>query len=276
MGITGNEVSAVNEQRRNEDLGRSRVGDVLSAGASATGTAIAFGTSLVASGPAGLVVAGSVVAGMGIVDWFRKHGTGKVEENLEALGQATEDAFNRVERVLAEQGKSIEEIQRRFESDDLKQAIASASLQALRTSNERRLRRLALILANGVKEKDLAPESTDDMMRAAIELKDVDIALLGKLYASQNRPLLLQVRKGQSPDNWHGNIQTVWREFIESGALNREEHLSYRSSFSRLESAGLVQHVNDAGMYGVGFDPYALLLEGKRFYERLQEIGMER
>src|SRR5262249_50780881 len=94
--------------------------------------------------------------------------------------------------------------------------------------------------------------------------------LLGKLYESQNRSLLMQVRQGDRPDRWHGDIQSVWREFINSGALNPQEHLSYRSSFARLESAGLIQHIDNVGMYGVGLDCYALLLEGKRFYERLQ------
>ena len=270
MGITGNEIAAVNQQRRNEELSESPVGGVLESGTTIAGAAVALGTSLVAGGPVGLAVAGSVVAGMGIVEWFRKLGTGRVEENLEALGQATEDAFNRIERVLAEQGISIEEIQRRFQSENLKQAMAGASLQALRTSNETRLKRLALILANGIKEDDLEVESLDDMMRAAVELKDEDILILGHLYNCQNRIL---VQKMLTPDKWFGDIQSAHKQLVESRVLNSNEHLRYRSSYSRLESVGLIQAVPSINnLYGVGFDLYALLIEGKKFYERLQEI----
>lgn len=105
-----------------------------------------------ASSATGITVAGSVVAGLGIVDWFRKLGAAKVNENLESLGQATEDALNRVERVLSEHGTSIDELKSRLNSQGFKDGMASASLQALRTAQSNRLKRLALILANGVRE----------------------------------------------------------------------------------------------------------------------------
>ena len=49
--------------------------------------------------------------------------------------------------------------------------------------------------------------------------------------------------------------------------------MNYRSSYSRLESLGLIQRITSAGDYGVGYELYALLLEGEKFYERLQEIA---
>jgi hypothetical protein len=124
---------------------------------------------------------------------------------------------------------------------------------------------------NGVKDDNLDPESLDDMMRAAVELKEANIVLLQKIYNSQN-PMLGW--KNLNSDNWHGNIQGIWRAFVDSGNLNSQEHLGYRSSFARLESLGFIQRVENAGMYGVGKDLYALLLEGKKFYEHLQEIAV--
>jgi hypothetical protein len=273
MGLTGNEVSAVNQQRRSEEIAKSPVGRVLSSGTSVAGAAVTLGASLVSGGPPGLALAGSVVAGMGIVDWFRELGTGKVQENLDALGQAAEDAFSRVERVLAAQGKSIEEIQKRFESEELKHTMAGASLQALRTANKNRLKRLALILANGVKQGDFAVESTDDMMRAAIELKDTDISILGSLYQLW-KPLLDRVGRAKhstsSSPNFHNEIQTVWHAFGRS--LNPAEQLEYRGSFARLQSHGMIQQVTFSNNE-VGRESYVLLEDGARFYERLQEIG---
>ena len=272
MGITGNEVSAVNQQRRMEELSSSPVGDAFESGVSLIGATVALGTSLVVGGPAGLAVAGSVVAEMGIVDWFRKLGTSKVNENLEALGMATEDALNRVENVLKEHGATIVEIKKKFESEELRNAMASASLQALRTTQRDRIKRLALILANGVKVNDLSAEGTDDMMRAAVELKDADVVLLGKLCTSQRS--LLQQQRGRDTTYWFGTLQAVWDEFVRSGALNASNHLVYRSSFSRLESHGLIQKFREISTASVGQEHYALLEEGLKFYERLQEIAV--
>lgn len=273
MGITGNEVSAANEQRRVEDLSRSPVGGVLGTGISGAGAAVALSASLVASGPAALTVAGSVVAGFGIVDWFRKLGTSKVSENLEELGKATEDALNRVENVLKEHGTAIDEIKRRLESHEFRNAMASASLQALRTTQRDRLKRLALVLANGVKDNCLDLESVDDMMRAAIELKDADLVMLGRLY-NLWKPLLDRVARAKRDNpaylpNLHDEFQTVWHSFGRS--LNAAEQLEYRSTFARLQSYGMIQQVSFSNSE-VGREPYVLLEVGARFYERLREI----
>jgi DNA-binding transcriptional MerR regulator len=269
MGLPDNEVAADNQRRKMEELSDSPAGGVIESAISVAGPTLAVGSAL---GAHGLVVASSVVAGLGIIDWFRKLGSSKVNENLEALGQATEDALNRVESTLREHGTSIDEIKARIDSPEFKNGMASASLQALRTTQGDRLKRLALILANGVKEGDLGSESLDDMMRAAVELKDADIVLLGKIYESQ-KSLLKQSRLNTS--NWFGNVQTYWDEFVKSGALDASKHLVYRSSFSRLDSHGLIQKFREISTAAVGLEPYALLEEGLKFYERLQEIAVK-
>lgn len=150
-------------------------------------------------------------------------------------------------------------------------AIAALALHSMHTSVKDRLKRLARIVVNGVKEDDLEAESLDDMMRAAVELKDTDLGLLRELYRWEN-PILIQ--KNLNPTNWYGEIQRANRSLFSSRFLNQEEHLKYRSSYSRLESLGLIQQIPSINSIdGVGFDHYALLMEGKKFYERLQEIG---
>lgn len=151
-------------------------------------------------------------------------------------------------------------------------AISALALRAMQTSVKDRLKRLARIVANGVKEDDLEPESLDDMMRAAVELKDADIVLLGKIYESQ-KSLLKQSML--NPSNWFGNVQSYWDEFVKSGALDASKHLVYRSSFSRLESHGLIQKFREISTAAVGLEPYALLEEGLKFHERLQEIAVK-
>jgi DNA-binding transcriptional MerR regulator len=273
MGFPENEVVAANQQRRDEEAFGLRVGGMLESGIPLAASAVAMGEALVSTGATGLAIAGSVVAGFGIAEWFRRLGSSKVNENLEALGQATEDALDRVERVLKEHGVTIDEIRGRLESDEFRDAMASASLQALRTTQKERLKRLALILANGVKDNDLSAERNDDMMRAAVELKDADISMLGDLYQLW-KSFLDRVDKAKgaitSSPNFHNEIQNVWHNFGRS--LNPVAQLEYRGSFARLQSHGMIQQVAFSNNE-VGREPYLLLEDGARFYEHLRKIG---
>jgi DNA-binding transcriptional MerR regulator len=231
-----------------------------------------------ASSGSGLAIAGSVVAGLGIVDWFRKLGTAKVNENLEALGEATEDALNRVERVLLEHGTSIDEIKSRLNSQDFKDDMASASLQALRTTQSNRLKRLALILANGVREDDLGPESLDDMMRAAVELKEIDVKVL-QFISSRQESLLAGAEKAVDgwPHAWLDKVQRLWQESLrERGTLyapGKFNGSEWRSSLSRLHSFGFIIPVQpNMTTNSLGEEPFGLLLDGRKFLDRLSEI----
>lgn len=167
-------------------------------------------------------------------------------------------------------------VEERIRTDSAGQVLANATLHVPRTNNEARLQRLAHIFANGVWLGDFLPDNTDDMMRAAVELRDADIVLLQKLYKSQvNLVDQAHRMKGQGPDKWHQDIQGCWKSFITSGGLNPQDHLDYRSSFSRLESFGLIQKLDIPSYEGVGTEMYALLSEGKKFCERVKEIGLD-
>jgi DNA-binding transcriptional MerR regulator len=276
MSLPQNEVAADNERRRMEEVSKSPAGGVLEGAVSVARPALVIASAVVATGASagpGLVVAGGVVAGLGIVDWFRKLGTAKVNENLESLGQATEDALNRVERALLEHGTSIDEIKSRLKSQEFRDGMASASLQALRTTQAERLKRLALILANGVKEGDLASENLDDMMRAAVELTDWDVFVLGKMYESQKSLLSNRYQSF----GWSEQVGHVWEDWNRIFGVNDEQHLKVRSALSRLQSVGLVAEaqtnfVKDGSLARQAF---GLLPDGKKFYERLQEIAVK-
>lgn len=274
MSLPESEVAADNTRRRAEGDSKSPAGGVIANVASLARPALAVASAVVATGASagtGLVVAGSVVAGLGIMDWFRKLGTAKVNENLEALGQATEDALDRVERVLLKHGTSIDELKNRLNSQGFKDGMASASLQALRTAQSDRLKRLALILANGVGEGDLEQEGLDDMMRAAVELTEWDIFVLGKMYESQQSLLSNRYQSF----GWSEQVGHIWTDWNRIFGLNDEQHLKVRSALSRLQSLGLVAEaqtnfVKDGSLARQAF---GLLPDGKKFYERLQEIA---
>lgn len=274
MSITENEVAADNQRRRMEEISKSPAGGVIENAVTLARPALAVGAALTASGASsatGIAIAGSVVAGLGIVDWFRKLGSAKVNENLEALGQATEDALNRVEATLRAHGTTIDEINRRLNSAEFKEGMASAALQALRTSQQSRLKRMALILANGIKEDDLEPESLDDMMRAAVELKDADIVLLERIYKIQVH--IIREVTGTDNDRLH-RIVTDWtartKLRIENGGI---ELGSCRGSLARLQAQAFIQ-LRTPG-FDAGAEIAVLLEDGAKFYERLQEIAIQ-
>jgi hypothetical protein len=260
MTITGNEVAVDNQMRRAEKQNQSLVNRLLEGAAS---------TAEAASLVTGSVTIGCIAKTLGIAGKFTSGlGVATLAENLDHLGEATEAAISRVEKNLEAQGVRIDEIERRLNSNELFEGIKSATLQAQRTKDKKRLERMALILANGVAENDLDPESLDDMMRAAAELRDADVALLGEVCISQDS--LLQ----QSHDTYYfTELQQVWDQFVQN--LDRSKHLRYRSSLSRLESHGLIQKFRVNTFASAVPDPYALLEEGQKFFERLQEIGSD-
>lgn len=271
LGSFENEIAASNQQRRNDEESRSPVDRVIGEFVAGAAPAVAVATAIgsVSAGGAGLAIAGGVIGGLGIVDWFRKLGSSKVAENLETLGEATEEALNRVERILREQGVTIDEIRTRIESEEFRVGMASASLQALRTTQESRLRRMAEILASGVEKGELRPEVTDGLMRAAAELQDSDVEVLKKIYEAQASLLISRERLSS---DWGQQVALGWSNRF--GFLDSENWVGARSSLARLQSMGFIQDVR-TNMVSTGelrTQPFGLLPEGKRFIERIHEL----
>lgn len=263
MTIIGNEVAVDNQMRRAEMQSQSPVNRFLDGAES-----IAQAASIVT----GSVAIGSIARTFGIARRFTSGvGVATLEENLDHLGDATEAALSRVEKNLDAQGVRIGEIERRLNSNELLEGIKAATLQAQRTKDKKRLERMALILANGVAEDDLEPETLDDMMRAAVELREQDIVLLKKIFESQEGIIRRGVRDST---NLYSDVQCAWGEFLKSGALRDVSQLEYRSSLARLESHGLIQQIS-ASQFGIGQEPYMLLEEGAEFVKRINTIGFD-
>jgi len=114
---------------------------------------------------------------------------------------------------------------------------------------------MARIVVNGVWENDLEQESLDDMMRAAVELGDLDICLLKELY---ERPY-----DARRPFNTYMDMNE-----IDKGRTDVDERMG---SVAKLQSVAFVQ-LRTPG-FDMGASLVILLPKGRRFYERLQEIG---
>ncbi len=264
MGMFDNEVAADNKMRQFESLSKPATGGLL-----AGVEAVAESASLVIGRPGvGLIaktigVAKKFTAGLGVAT---------LDENIAHLGNAAELAISRVERKLDGQGVRLDEIERRIASPELQEGISEAILQAQRTTQKKRLERMAWILASGVAENDLEPESLDDMLRAALELKERDVLTLG-LICSRQAKILSDAEKW--PQHWYDNVRKDWQAsgFDESG---KSDHVGLKSSLSRLAAFGFIIAIPPATTTNSpGREPFALLREGMRFYERIQEIGRD-
>lgn len=149
------------------------------------------------------------------------------------------------------------------------EAIAALALHAIHTSLKDRLRRLARVVVNGVKEDDLDSEGLDDMMRAAAELKDRDIDLLRMIYGKQSCLLT----NNYLSTEWSQQVAANWSTHFNH--LDSQQHAMTRGSLARLQSLGLIAAVETmmARNGSIAHQPFGLVPEGKKFFERLQEIG---
>jgi hypothetical protein len=214
------------------------------------------------------------VPGAGLFAKALKSGQTPVEKVVEQLENGAYAEIVRIREQLEGQDTRLKEFDMRLKSQEAQAACVAAVLHGLRTSDPKKHFRLGGLTINCVYANDLAPESLDDMMRAAAELKDADISMLGKLYQLW-KPLLQGVERAKHSISWspnfHNEIQNVWRNFGRS--LNPPEQLEYRGSFARLQSHGMIQQVTFSNNE-VGREPYVLLEDGAKFYERLQEVSV--
>jgi hypothetical protein len=225
------------------------------------------------------------LAGIGskILDLAGFHGAGTLNDLIQDLRNlaATKDEENLIyfaEAVVADLRRlySMNDAMKRLIEDQLKskefhQTVANATLHIVRTNVQIRLQRVALLIVNGLKSRDLEPESLDDMMRAAVELTEWDVAVLGKMCGSQQH--LLTNRRGSA--DWSEQVGHVWINWSRIFNLGEDQHVKLRSSLSRLQSIGLIGEVQTHFVKdgSLATQAFGLLPEGKKFYERLQEIA---
>jgi len=190
----------------------------------------------------------------------------KDEANLTYFGEALVDDIRRLYRLHEELRQQFDE---RLQSHEFNAAVANATLHITRTNVEARLKRLANLLANGIRENDLEPESLDDMMRPAVELNESDISLLGRIYDVQAH--VIRGSKGIDSDS----LERIANDWVARTKLPTEnggiDLAKCRGSVARLQAQAFVQ-LRTPG-FGSGAEIVVLLSDGAKFYERLQEIA---
>jgi hypothetical protein len=197
----------------------------------------------------------------------------KDEDNLIYFGEALVNDIRRLYRLNDEMRMQVGEI---LASKQFQMIVANATLHVTRTNVEIRLRRLAHIIANGVREGDLESESLDDMMRTAATLTERDIEVLQIVYGMQSdmvSPENLTKQRGERTNDLQRRWQVWWSQHIKD--YKGVRGLEFKNSCARLQAAGLVGPLSKSFAQSPTQDDLELLLTGLRFYEHLQEISRE-
>ena len=210
------------------------------------------------------------IPGTGLFRKALKSGQTPVETLVAQLESAAYEEIRRIWEYLKGKEEEQKKFAERLKSQEAQCAYFAAVLHGLRTSDPKRQTRLAVLTVNSVYADATEAESLDDMMRSAIELTTNDISLLARIYKSQK--VILENRQSRPfSHQWIEQVGGYWeQEFPHSEG----EHLNIRGSLMRLQSLGLVAAAETLTRDGsIAHQPFGLLMEGKRFYERLHEIG---
>jgi hypothetical protein len=270
MAIDDNPIKVFNRQLETDELSMPVGAEVISQTAKVVGAI----SQIPPLRPLGLIAKGLDLAGKCLT-----LGVPTVEENLKLFGQLTEDAILQAEKRLSfleAKAEDAEKFQRRVESKEFLQYLASGVLQTQRTTQKNRLKRMAWIIANAVKEGDLDPENGDDMMRAAVELTEHDIVVLRSIYEMQRH--LFSPPQLDNEYSWRINeIHSLWDEYWKNQPFSSYQGINgmtFNSSCARLQSAGLIASIGTTSILrGPTMHDYELLPAGKKFHDRLQEIA---
>jgi len=190
---------------------------------------------------------------------FRKawtFGKPSIDQMIEDIETGADAKFKEIDARLDRNDSAKKQFEERLQSQEAETARLSALFHGLRSSDPEKHKRLGAITIGCIFADDLKPESLDDMMRAAVELSESDIRLLKELCErpfDARRPSL----------NTYMNMGEA-----DKGRADAEERMG---SVAKLQAVAFVQ-LRTPGV-DMGASLVILLPKGKRFYERLQEIG---
>jgi hypothetical protein len=194
----------------------------------------------------------------------------KDESNLIYFAEALVDDIRRLYRWNEEMRQRVETI---LKSKEFQEAVANATLYVARTNVETRLKRLARVLANTIKDGNLEPETLDDAMRTAVFLTEKDIEVLRIVYELQSdmlSPENLNKQPGQRANELQRKWQVWWGQHIDQ--YRGLKGLEFRDSCARLQSEGLVGTVPKSFAASPTRNDLELLVTGLRFYKCLEAI----
>lgn len=241
------EMAAIRHQREMESLGESKVSVVLSR--------------------IGDVGSEFGVPGAGLFAKALKGGQTPVEKVVEQIENGAYKEIARIWMHLEGQDVRQREFESRLQSQEAHGAYLSAILHGLRTSDPKKQVRLGTLTINCIHANETEPETLDDVMRAAVELKDVDILFLGGICRNWGPKTSAD---GDAPFDTPFMFEKMFEIWQQLESSQRKSESVCRGSLARLQAHGLLYSYYGGG-YGSSTQ-YDLLDEGKKFFERVQEI----
>jgi hypothetical protein len=216
--------------------------------------------------------------GAGLFRKALKSGQTPVETLLEQLETAAIDEIRRIWNCIEGQQMRLREFEGRLQSQEAQSVYLSAIFHGLRTSDPKKQSRLGILTINCIYANDVEPESLDEMMRAAVELKEADLMLLSDMYEMQS-PFMRtdQWLNKQINERWN-ILSGYWQRYWDQNQARYRglEGERLMGSFGKLEYLGLIAPgPNRSSASSPVASCYLLLPDGMRFYERHLEIAPE-
>jgi hypothetical protein len=158
---------------------------------------------------------------------------------------------------------TITEQQPRLSTEEMIPLFVDAMRKAESTRAEERVRRIGLIFANAVFEKQTDSDEIEELMRVATELGERDVEFLAELVRIEGGIVRNQGRIERY------SAHTIW----EQGSWGNRVDPELDSVFSKLESYGLVTRLappNNLNIMADMQNRYALLPKGARFVDLIK------
>jgi len=216
------------------------------------------------------------VPGVGLFAKVLKSEQTPIAKVVEQVESGAYSEIARIWKHIEGQDAKLEEFNTRLQSQEAHNAYFSATLHGIRTSDPNKHFRLGALTINSVYVNDLKPESLDEMMRAAVEFTEHDIRVLKSIYEMQ--AYFFTPAEMSKPYNFRIDaIRSRWKTWWENDGSTYlvDGGEAFRSSTARLQSTGLIISIGLVDVLtGPSINDFELLLEGKKFYERLQEIAI--
>lgn len=180
-----------------------------------------------------LKVASAIVPPIALVTALRDHFSSKRRyERIEQVFLAFSSDIELLRKEFAENKTKTEAVEERLKSSSFIEALLTASEEAARTADSKKLERLASTLANGVNPDIIQPE--DDLssfVRDVSQLSETDIKTLKTIISFA----LFNSISEMTPSNMNSGEQS----FLDNAARKKIENDDFYSTAYRLVGFGL-------------------------------------
>ena len=193
-----------------------------------------------------------------LIDRLKEEISADAAHRLEVMMEVCGDEVIRHGEKLKAIESRLDEQQAKQRTQAASELLLDASRLAVLTRSVERVRLIGLILANGILPEIIDADETEEMMRIAMELSNIDVFYMRQLVVLEGAKLQIAKRIVRY------DAHTIW----ECGSWGTSPDGELDSVFSKLESYGLVSRLappNNQNIMADFQNRYVLLQKGMRF-----------